>query len=354
MSTRRINSLLQTCLLLAFVAASGPALAATLSCQYPQTARESGGSGIGGTGRTNDKTGIGGTGSTAKNSGIGGTGMVAENTGIGGTGSPVDAGRIAGIVIENKGTAEARFNGKSRLLAKNSPICIGETIITADSGTIKIKMSDDGLVELHAKSKLRLDKFTLGKSSGNASLFALLDGTSRFVTGRIGKAEPQNVLVRTPTASVGVHGTDHVVTVIPRDSHGEYPAGTYDMVNSGVTFLRTETGEVDIHPNEVGFAASVDEPPALLHDIPVFFHHDHPEPHHDGRIETTPPERMGDVHPKDLHPEGIGEAHEYDHPMDHLPSIIEHHDIGDLPEIPDIQEHPEPPEPPQVPHEIED
>lgn len=349
MSTRPINSLLQTFLLLAFVAAGSSASAATLSCQYPQTAKESGGSGIGGTGRTGGKTGIGGTGRATGNSGIGGTGMVAEGSGIGGTGFPFDAGRVAGVVIENKGTTQAQLNGKSRLLAKNSPVCVGETIVTAKSGTIKIRMSDDGLVELHAQSKLRIEKFILGKKSGNASLLALLDGSSRFVTGRIGKEYPQNVLVRTPSATVGVHGTDHVVTVIPQNSKGEYPAGTYDMVNSGVTFLRTEAGEIDIHPNEVGYAAPGDEPPTLLHDVPVFYHDDRAAFHPDERIETSP-ERPEVVSPHDLHP---GD-HEYDNQIDGVPSIIEHHDIGDLPEIPDIQEHPEPPEPPQIPHEVED
>lgn len=354
MATRRINLLPQTVLLLALVAAGGHALAASLSCQYSQTVPESGGSGIGGTGRSPGGTGMGGTGRTSGGTGIGGTGMIAGGSGIGGTGSPFDAGRIAGIVIENKGTSTAQVNGKSRLLAKNSPVCVGETIVTASSGTIRIRMSDDGLVELHASSKLRIEKFILGKKRDNASLLALLDGTSRFVTGRIGKEYPQNVLVRTPTATVGVHGTDHVVTVIPQNSNGEYPAGTYDMVNSGVTFLRTEAGEIDVHPKEVGFAASGGEPPTLLHDVPVFYHDDRSAFRPDARIETISPERPEDTHPNELHPDGIGEDHEYDNPMEGAPSIIEHHDIGDLPEIPDIHEHPEPPEIPQVPHEVED
>lgn len=273
---------------------------------------------------------------------------------MGGTGSPLNANQIAGIVTRNKGTAVARLNGKSRLLAKNSPICIGETIVTANAAMISIRLSDNGLIELQANSRLRIDKFILGKKTGNASQFALLAGTSRFVTGRIGKANPKNVLVRTPDALVGVHGTDHVVTVIPQNSNGEYPAGTYDLVNSGVTFLRTEAGEIDIHPDQVGFAANGNDPPTILHDIPGFYHLTLPALMHDGGIGAGTPGHKEDIPSTELHPELNDEHHEYSNPSDSLPSISELPEVDDIPDPSDLPDFSEPPEYPQVPHEIED
>src|SRR5450756_1734251 len=47
--------------------------------------------------------------------------------------------------------------------------------------------------------------------------------------------------------------------------------GTYDKVNVGLTYLRTQAGEVEIRPNQVGYAASAQDAPRLLPAIPEFF-----------------------------------------------------------------------------------
>ncbi len=343
MVKKRIESLIWAALLLALAASSGNVLAASTICKYPQAGTQVNGSGMGGTGNAGEDTGMGGT------------GIVAKGTGMGGTGSRPDTGfnikQIAGTVIESTGTAEARQNGNSRLLAKNVAICVGETVVTAKSGTIKIRMADGGLVEVHAQSKLKIEKFIFGRNKSDRSVIALLDGSSRFVTGKIGKKYPQNVLVITPTATIGVHGTDHVATVIPPGSNGEYPAGTYDMVNSGVTFIRTENGEIDIQPNQVGFAASEGEPPTLLHDIPVFYLDDRAAIQHEGQPEAHTRESPENIRQIDMHSDHAGQEHEIFNPVDNLPSILEHHDIEDIPDIPELNEHSEHPVIPEPPDE---
>lgn len=296
----------------------GKVWAAPASCQYPKKNVEKNGSGIGGTG------------AVAKGSGIGGTGRLPDN------GEKLL--RVAGRVIASSGNVVATQYGKKRRLAKSDAVCLGETLATSNTGVAQIRMLDGGLVEVRNRSKIRIDVFDFSRMR-KKSVIVLLEGNSRFVTGRIGKDYPQNVLVKTPTADIGVHGTDHEATVILPGSGGDDPAGTYDKVNFGVTFIRTEHGEIDVYPEQVGFAAVDGEPPVLLHETPEFLRADHSM--------MQGGSDLGDKHP-DHSPE---DSEHHDH-AGNIPSIVEGHGVGEIPELPeleDLHDLPEPPEKPEVP-----
>jgi len=212
---------------------------------------------------TASDSGIGGT-------GMGGTGMIAKGTGMGGTGSELPGLKVAGKVMFSHGPVEAQSNGRSRVLAKGDPVCVGETIVTAQSGMAQIRMVDDGMIAIRPQTQLKIEKYAYNGTDTDASLISLLKGASRFVTGKLGKLHPQFDLIRTPNATIGVRGTDHVATVILPGNSGGYPSGTYDQVIQGITFIRTDKGEIDIHPNQVGLAANMEALPTLLNAIPEF------------------------------------------------------------------------------------
>ncbi len=249
------NSHLQA-ILLAGALLTSSAWAAQGSCTYSAS-----GSGIGGTGISG--TGMGGTGAIAKGAGIGGTGMKP--------GSELDDLKLAGNVIYSHGTVEAQSNGRTRLLAKGDAVCVGETIVTQQSGMVQIRMVDDGLIAIRPQTQLKIEKFAYDGTDQDASLISLFKGASRFVTGKVGKMYPQNDLIHTPNATIGVRGTDHEAAVILPGSSGGYASGTYDKVNLGITFIRTDKGEIDIHPNQVGLAADMAKLPTLLNAIPEFY-----------------------------------------------------------------------------------
>ena len=291
--------------------------------------------------------------------GMGGTGVITKGTGIGGTGISQDteAGfiQLAGSVIYTKGSVEAKSNGRSRLLAQGDPVCVGETIVTSQTGTLQIKMTDEGFVTVRPGTQLKIEKYAYRGTAEDTSVFALLKGASRFVTGKIGKRFPQNDLVRTRTATIGVRGTDHEATVILPDDNRGYPSGTYDKVNAGVTFIRTERGEIDIHPNQVGLAANISEMPTLLMDIPDFYTIDYSlkeESPTENIREETSPEQHGKEFDFD-HSSEIGTSSsehsdkriEIDHPELHsrpeLPELIETPEMPESLEIPELPEHPE-------------
>jgi len=298
------------------------AWAASDSCTYNAS-----GSGIGG-------TGISGT-------GMGGTGIIAKGTGIGGTGMKpgIEAAelKVAGNVIFSHGPVEAQSNGRTRLLAKGDPVCVGETIVTQQSGMVQIRMVDDGLVAIRPRTQLKIEKFAYNGTDQDASLISLFQGASRFVTGKLGKMHPQNDLIHTPNATIGVRGTDHEAAVILPG--GAYPSGTYDKVNMGITFIRTNKGEIDIHPNQVGLAADMAKLPTLLNTIPEFYKVD---PSMGDRNEQSEHGKSGEGSSREQTETGPGKIESRDNYLDlKSPESASPMEMPNSQEMPSIQQLPE-------------
>lgn len=297
---------------------------------------------------------------TASGTGIGGTGIVAKSTGIGGTGiSTGGKMKIAGEVISSHGAVEAQSDGRKRLLAKGDPVCVGETIVTSRSGTLQIRMTDDGLVSVRPETQLRIDQFAYTGTSKDVSVFSLLKGAGRFVTGKLGKLYPQKDLLRTPTATIGVRGTDHEATVILPGDRSSYRSGTYDKVNQGITFIKTEKGEIDIHPRQVGLAVGAEVMPVLLKDIPDFYNDrsflkEENSVFELERKEEGPGEsnKEGQSHERAgrgaelVSPAEIN-ANTHEHPEN--PVNMDIHESSSLPEVPEIPGSPSLPEVPEIP-----
>jgi hypothetical protein len=73
--------------------------------------------------------------------------------------------------------------------------------------------------------------------------------------------------IDTPTATIGVRGTDHEPLVIPPGSADGEP-GTYDRVHAGETSLRTQRGEVRVRPAQAGFTPHGGGLPRMLERVP--------------------------------------------------------------------------------------
>ena len=114
----------------------------------------------------------------------------------------------------------------------------------------------------------------LFRSDGDAddnAVIKLLAGGFRVVTGWIGKHNRSNYRVQTPTATIGVRGTDHEPRYIP-DGSSEGEPGTYDKVYVGQTEMQTAAGTTTVSPNQAGFvSAKPRERPRLLSAVPRFY-----------------------------------------------------------------------------------
>ena len=117
---------------------------------------------------------------------------------------------VAGAVETVKGSATAAQSGQSaRTLKQGDQIFQGDAIKTGADSAVRVRFLDDTTFDVGEKTSATIDEFVFDANSAAAGKLTagVLTGSFRFVTGKIGKAKPENVSVRTPVATIGVRGT---------------------------------------------------------------------------------------------------------------------------------------------------
>ncbi len=166
--------------------------------------------------------------------------------------------------------------GVAHPLAKGAEINEGDRIVTGPESSAQIKMIDGGFIAVRQNTDMGFDTYRYGgKEDGKESaLVSLVSGGFRTITGLIGRTNKQNYMIKTDTATIGIRGTDHEPMVILAPAPGRpavAAAGTYDKVNVGIAYIRTDAGSIDIHRNQVGFAPVTKAAPVILPRIPPFY-----------------------------------------------------------------------------------
>jgi hypothetical protein len=150
----------------------------------------------------------------------------------------------------------------------------GSTLITGADGELHVASEDAGYMALRPDTNLRLDTYRAEGGDDDEFAVTLFKGTFRSITGWIGRYNRDNYRIVTPTASVGIRGTDHEPRYVPEEDAaalGEEP-GTYDKVNEGRTVLRNDLGQTEVAANQSGFVPLRQRlRPRLLARIPLFY-----------------------------------------------------------------------------------
>ena len=167
-------------------------------------------------------------------------------------------------------------SGEIRAAVKGMEINEGDMILSGLPGLAQLKMEDGGTIVVRPNTRLTIATYRFnGREDGTERATYKLDqGSVRAITGQIGKTNKQNYLIQTPTASIGVRGTDHEPAYIPKKEDIEYlnaRPGTYDKVNVGETYIETRGGLVVIKPNSVGYAEDEFAVPTILPALPSFY-----------------------------------------------------------------------------------
>jgi len=82
------------------------------------------------------------------------------------------------------------------------------------NGRMAITFLDDSTVKLTEHSQLTIDEYIYDPDPSKSKMaltFGL--GTARFITGKLGQIDKQNIKLRTPTADIAIRGTDFTATV---------------------------------------------------------------------------------------------------------------------------------------------
>lgn len=87
--------------------------------------------------------------------------------------------------------------------------------VNTTKGKVGITFQDNTRVEVNENSKLLIDDFVYdpkSKDAGKLGVKVAL-GTVRYASGQIAKNDPTKVAINTPSATIGVRGTDFTMTV---------------------------------------------------------------------------------------------------------------------------------------------
>jgi hypothetical protein len=128
--------------------------------------------------------------------------------------TPALAADNIGLVKVSKGSVQIH-RGSEKLPANvGAALQTSDTIVTGADGSAGITFTDNSLVSVGPNSIFSIDKYSFdstthqGEFAGN-----LKQGRLAAVSGKMVKQSPESMTIRTPSAIMGVRGTEFVVQV---------------------------------------------------------------------------------------------------------------------------------------------
>lgn len=188
---------------------------------------------------------------------------------------PLAAQDVAGRAVLVVGQAFATDSaGTQRILRRGDAVFSGETISTQRHSYVNVAYTDDGRTLIGPDSQLKIEDYSYSPPAGGPrnrgaagvaqadsgrSVFALLKGGFRAVTGLIGKNRRENYAVRTAVATIGIRGTDAVYVDCSDGRCGDLGPGSSEDLSSvvigvyegGITATNLNNGQtLDIDPGQ--------------------------------------------------------------------------------------------------------
>lgn len=175
------------------------------------------------------------------------------------TGTVSAADPIGGI-IEQSGVQGSivRLTGEE-IDAKIEQEIVSYDEIETTNGRLKIQFIDETQISLTEHTYMEIDEYVYDPDPSKSKMaMNFIQGTARFATGGLGLVPKENIIIQTPTATIGVRGTDFTTTVdelgrslvilLPDADCDDYtklelgckPSGSITVTNLGGTVLLEE------------------------------------------------------------------------------------------------------------------
>lgn len=164
----------------------------------------------------------------------------------------------AAAVIESvSGEVSLEVGGASSTLAANQRIEGGATIRTGSTGRALLRFDDGQLTALNGNTTFSVGsyRFDSARPEDGSVAMSLLRGALRMVTGLIGQRNRNGFALSTPTATIGIRGTDFLVAV-------QEP--TYFTVRQGAIAASNSAGSVTFAAGQTGIVATATSLPASI------------------------------------------------------------------------------------------
>jgi hypothetical protein len=120
----------------------------------------------------------------------------------------------AGQIKTAKGTAHVQRAGQTIAAKPGQKVQVGDVLVTGADGAIGVTLTDNALVSTGPNSVFTIDKYAFD-STTHAGQFdgSLKRGTLAGISGKMVKATPESMRIRTPSSIMGVRGTEFAIQV---------------------------------------------------------------------------------------------------------------------------------------------
>lgn len=159
-------------------------------------------------------------------------------------------------------------NGDKSRLKRGSTISSGDIIVTSGRGQVQIKMADGTLLAVRPDSEFVISDYQYNKDIANdKSVYNLVKGGFRSITGKMGKAKKSSYAVKTVVGTIGIRGTDFTARICESNC-GDQENGLYVGVMQGGVVLANNGGELNVSPGDFGYMPDADIQPSYLDTMP--------------------------------------------------------------------------------------
>ncbi len=162
------------------------------------------------------------------------------------------AADAAGIITTAIGSVRAVLDDDSRALEPGDDVAMGDLLTTGAESALRVQFVDESDLVLGANSETLIDSFVYAGPTADNCTITLAKGAFRWASGLI---DEKNVVIETPTVTIGVRGTTVKV----------------DIDDDGATELSTLDGKVTLASRMTGEILEVLEGQSILTDAAGLF-----------------------------------------------------------------------------------
>ena len=129
----------------------------------------------------------------------------------------------------------AQGKNPAHLVIKSEPVAPDMLINTGEKSSALLRFEDGQVVTMQANSMFRIREYRYDprKIENSNIVFSMIKGGMRFVTGLIGQQRKQAFRLSTPNGTIGIRGTEFMVTMAGKSMYGQVLSGSIVMTNVG-------------------------------------------------------------------------------------------------------------------------
>ena len=179
-----------------------------------------------------------------------------------------------GTVTDVSGPLVARkADGTVLALSQKSTVDAGDILESEKKTYARIKFIDNSEIILKPGTQFKIESFSFdeAKPADDSSVFNLIKGGLRSITGLLGKRNKEKYQLHTSAATIGIRGTDFGALFCKNDCENlQAPVNTplknglYLDVKQGVINASNRAGSQDYQAGQYGYVADEDTAPIII------------------------------------------------------------------------------------------